>query len=153
MCLGSEVLRSPRCHTLEVRQSEPDRVVLPSISWSGASRHKAGAAGRLGRGQRPHSRSSCREGFSSPVGKASQHVTGPETRNTVTPNGRQEPTWTGGLGRESVYSRGRMEQLQGPPRPAHFLLLPPVISVLGPHASWGTWPRLYLLIHSCCLLS
>lgn len=57
----------------------------------------------------------------------------------VRPNVRREPTSTGALGREGVCSGERMDSFRGLLAPLILLLLHPVISVLGLHASWGTW--------------
>lgn len=119
--LGFEVRHSPHCHTLEMRQSKPNRVTLLSISWGGASAHEAGAAGRLGWGQRPRSRSSQTVLFT----YWGSFLTPDSARDgsMVKPNGGQEPTWIGCLGREGVYSREHMEQLRGPPCPPHSFAL------------------------------
>lgn len=56
----------------------------------------------------------------------------------VKPNGRQEPTWTGGLGREDM---NVWNSFGGLLAPLILLLLHPFISVLGPQASWGYGPQ------------
>lgn len=54
----------------------------------------------------------------------------------VKPNGRQEPTWIGGFGREDM---NVWNSFGGLLAPLILLLLHPFISVLGPQASWGIW--------------
>lgn len=146
--LGFEVLHSPHYHTLETRQSEPNKVTLLSISWSGAPTHEARAAGRQGWGQWLPSRSLHLPGklldicqHQRPEHGQAQRVAGRSQAGLRLWEGRAciaEDVWNsfGGL---------RVTLI--------LLLLHPVLSVLGPHAPWGIWAQLYLLIHSCCLLS
>lgn len=138
--------------TREKRQSKPNRVALPSISWGGI--YLQGWTSRLA-GLGP-------KALQLRVWNGRALLTlpgifltsdGTRDRSIVKPNGGRELTRVEALGREGMCSRDRMEQLWGPPCPPHPFALASCHFCSWPSCLLGHMgPKLYSLLHSCRLL-